>query len=461
MTAASRAGSSVEIRTSIWAARWNTSSGWNARKRLVEGYTIADIQLDQVGAAIQCVLEVGPRASAQTVDDKHFGAGGDERSHDVRTMKPAPSRHHRSHDPQARGSFATGFSRRRCPRTTADRPPDDQGIQRKGQGSLMTKARRLARLFFRARFLAAIVAVLLSALVLLPDRLGLDRWTPFAQVVVFRPGFAAATVVLSVLMLASRRAWPSAVALIVVGVLATVAVLPRTVPGPEPATGGRELSVLLFNVYDGRADAAVLAQVIRDRRPDLVALPEAGQDFRARIDHELAGQGYRSWSSRGPGEPDIDSVTALAAPSAGAVHVELGAQTLFPYLELSGGGLGRLKFVAFHAAAPVSGRMAQWRHDLGLLPSWCSSSGHAIVAGDLNATLDQSVLRDNATGCSDAAARRGQGLVGTWPSTWPHWLAVPIDHVLATAGIDTRDVDVLDIPGSDHRAIFARLRLPE
>lgn len=325
---------------------------------------------------------------------------------------------------------------------------------------MMTKARRLARLLLRARFMAAVVAVLLSALVLLPDRLGLDWWTPFAQVVVFRPGLAAATVVLSVLMLARREAWPSAVALMVVGVLAAVAVLPRIVPGPEPATGGRELSVLLFNVYDGRADAAVLAQVIRDRRPDLVALPEAGQSFRVRVDHELAGQGYRSWSSRGPGEPDIDSVTALSAPSVGTVHVELGAQTLFPYLELSGGALGRLKFVAFHAAPPVSGRMDQWRHDLGLLPRWCSLSSHAIVAGDLNATLDQSVLRDNASGCSDAAARRGQGLVGTWPSTWPHWLGVPIDHVLATGGIDARDVDVLDIPGSDHRAIFARLHLP-
>lgn len=159
---------------------------------------------------------------------------------------------------------------------------------------MMIKARWLARLLLRARFLAAVVAVLLSALVLLPDRLGLDQWTPFAQVVAFRPGLAAATVVLSVLMLARRRAWPSAAALMVVGVLAAATVLPRTVPGPEPAAGGRELSILLFNAYHGRADAVALAQVIRDRSPDLVALPETGQGFRAQVDHELAGQGYRS-----------------------------------------------------------------------------------------------------------------------------------------------------------------------
>jgi endonuclease/exonuclease/phosphatase (EEP) superfamily protein YafD len=110
--------------------------------------------------------------------------------------------------------------------------------------------------------------------------------------------------------------------------------------------------------------------------------------------------------------------------------------------------------------APVPDTTDRWRRDLGVLRRWCLS-GHAIVAADLNATLDHSLLRVNANGCSDAADRRGQGLVGTWPSTWPRWLAVPIDHVLATAGIDTRDVDVLDIPGSDHRAIFARLCLPD
>ncbi|MGH3783192.1 MAG: endonuclease/exonuclease/phosphatase family protein [Pseudonocardiaceae bacterium] len=82
------------------------------------------------------------------------------------------------------------------------------------------------------------------------------------------------------------------------------------------------------------------------------------------------------------------------------------------------------------------------------------------MAGDFNATLHHSVLRDNVNGCSNAAACRGQGLVSNWPATWPRWFAAPIDHILATDGIHARDVEVLDIPGSDHRAIFARLRLP-
>ena len=59
-------------------------------------------------------------------------------------------------------------------------------------------------------------------------------------------------------------------------------------------------------------------------------------------------------------------------------------------------------------------------------------------------------LRDNASGCMDAADRRGQGMVGTWPSTWPRWLAFPIDHVLATAGIDARDAGVARLRARDY-----------
>jgi hypothetical protein len=66
----------------------------------------------------------------------------------------------------------------------------------------MAKAQRLALRLLRARSLAAVAVVAISVLVLLPDWLGLDQWTPFAQVVVFRPVLTAATVVLGVLMLA-------------------------------------------------------------------------------------------------------------------------------------------------------------------------------------------------------------------------------------------------------------------
>jgi endonuclease/exonuclease/phosphatase (EEP) superfamily protein YafD len=64
------------------------------------------------------------------------------------------------------------------------------------------------------------------------------------------------------------------------------------------------------------------------------------------------------------------------------------------------------------------------------------------------------------TGCADATERTGEGLVATWPTRFPRWFGVQIDHVLVTGGITAETTTVHDIPGSDHRAIVTRLRLP-
>jgi endonuclease/exonuclease/phosphatase family metal-dependent hydrolase len=44
-------------------------------------------------------------------------------------------------------------------------------------------------------------------------------------------------------------------------------------------------------VGHGRADVAALAAVVREQRPDLVVLPEAGRRFRERLEPELDGLG--------------------------------------------------------------------------------------------------------------------------------------------------------------------------
>jgi endonuclease/exonuclease/phosphatase (EEP) superfamily protein YafD len=146
----------------------------------------------------------------------------------------------------------------------------------------------------------------------------------------------------------------------------------------------------------------------------------------------------------------------------GAVAAQIDRSTGFPSVEVSGAGLGDLRFVAFHSIAPTPGEIPEWSSDLATLGRWCADrqAGPVIVAGDFNATLDHSVFRSALTGCSDAAERTGDGLVGTWPSSLPRWLGPQIDHVLITGGITAETLSVHDIPGSDHRAVVTRLRLP-
>jgi endonuclease/exonuclease/phosphatase (EEP) superfamily protein YafD len=304
-------------------------------------------------------------------------------------------------------------------------------------------------------------------LLTLPDLLGVDRVTPFAQVVSFRPyvlvGLAALVLVLAGLSWRFRQLVRAAVVLLVVLAVGVAMTVPRTRPDPLPS-GGWALSVLTFNTLDGSADVAELAEVIRTARPDLAALIEVGQSYRGRLAPLVEPLGYRMVTATGTdtdGVTDVYGVTALVAEHLRGMTSNLDMSTPFPIVEIRGGALGATRFVAFHAVAPRLGDVPQWSSDLGKLTRYCTGATPAIVAGDFNATLDHSVLRAATAGCSDAAAQRGQGLQATWPTWLPDWFGPQVDHVFATNPIAAEDFSVREISGSDHRAVLVRLRLPD
>lgn len=300
----------------------------------------------------------------------------------------------------------------------------------------------------------------------LPDLLRIDRVTPFAQVVSFRPyllvGVAALVLVLAGLSWRHRQLAVAAVALLVVLVVGVVMTVPRTQAGPLPAAG-RSVSVLTFNALDGAADVTALAELIRAERPDLAALIEVGDAYRDRLAPLVEPLGYRMVTAMGTdsdGVTDVFGVTAVVAGHLGDVTSSVDRSTQFPIVEVAGGALASTRFVAFHAVAPRLGDVAEWRSDVGKLRRYCGGA-RAIVAGDFNATLDHSVLRDATAGCSDAAAGRGQGLQATWPTWMPDWFGPQVDHVFATHPIVAEHFAVREVAGSDHRAVLVRLRLPE
>jgi endonuclease/exonuclease/phosphatase (EEP) superfamily protein YafD len=313
--------------------------------------------------------------------------------------------------------------------------------------------------------IAAVLFTALAVIGTLPDLLfGLDSFSPFVQVVSFRPLLLAVGTALLVLLAAvtwfRRGAWPFAAGLAAVLLVGGALVLPRVLPDPVP-TGGRTLTVLSFNAFEGKADVAALAELIRTERPDLIALPEAGSRYSGRLAALIGPLGYRLHSSNLGDVRDISNTAVAVAAGIGDVRVTAADQTsVLPYVELTGGRLGALRFVVYHSAAPVPGQVRQWRSDLATLPRWCAGPTPAIVAGDFNATLDHSALRAGTAGCADAAAQRGEGLVPTWgPSPRSRMLGPQIDHVMATTGIVAETFSVLELPGSDHRALLTRLRL--
>jgi endonuclease/exonuclease/phosphatase family metal-dependent hydrolase len=85
-----------------------------------------------------------------------------------------------------------------------------------------------------------------------------------------------------------------------------------------------------------------------------------------------------------------------------------------------------------------------------------------ILAGDFNATLDHAQFRQLLRrGYADAASQAGHGLSftwGPWPERGPALLA--IDHVLTDRHCAVVTTSAHLLAGSDHRALYAELRLP-
>lgn len=312
---------------------------------------------------------------------------------------------------------------------------------------------------------ASVVLLLgtLAAVFLAPELFSLAQALPFVIFAALRPAAAVGLLILTALTLLARwRWWPQALAVGLVAALALgYVIVSRTIAGSAPGPG-RTLTLLSFNVYDGHADVGALAQTIDTQRPDVVVMPEAGEHYRQLLLPMIADLGYRSWTTGLPGAEDVEGILILAAPRLDNVAAEpLHVGTKFRWIQLFGGTLGATHVVAVHAAAPLPGQMRRWLSDTRTLQRWCGPGrGPNILIGDFNATLDQSLLRSATSDCADVAVEQGLGLVATWPSALPRWFGIQIDHVFTAGGIQSANLQVLDIPGSDHRALLTRVIMP-
>jgi endonuclease/exonuclease/phosphatase (EEP) superfamily protein YafD len=300
-----------------------------------------------------------------------------------------------------------------------------------------------------------------AAVVLLPDVLRLDGRLPMIATVAWRPQAVAGAALTASALVTWRPTRPAGAVLCAVAAAGAVAVARRTGTERAAVATGEPLTVLSANVFTGRADTGLLAELIERVEPDFVVLPEAGCDFRDKLLPLVAHLGYSGWAATPPGMADILGVVLLAGPRAGQIQVEAGRDLRYRHLEATGGLLGSRTLFAVHTAAPRTPRLAaRWRRELGVVGRWARTTPAPVVAGDLNATLDHAPLRAALGGCVPAA-RGLRALLGTYPSRLPRWFGIRIDHVLVPAGTTVVDVSVHDVPGSDHRAVVARLVLPE
>ncbi|MGN9808392.1 endonuclease/exonuclease/phosphatase family protein [Micromonospora sp. BQ11] len=292
--------------------------------------------------------------------------------------------------------------------------------------------------------------------------LGLDRG-PGVQVLAFTPYAAAGSLAPLVLAVALRRRWTAAVAAVATAVL-VVLVVPRMLSSPQPDAGGPTVRLLTANLLAGAADARTLVDLVRRHRVDVLAV----QEFTPGAQAELDRLGLAELLPHRQLHPQVGTVGSglyarFPIGEGGVRHNRGGWGFDQAYGTVAVPGAPPVRVESAHPAAPYAiDQVGHWRTDLAAQPPATPDGPLRILAGDFNATLDHTPLRDLLhTGYVDAADAAGAGLVGTWgPYDGDPIPPVTIDHVLVDRRIAVRAVSVHDVPGSDHRAVLAEVALP-
>jgi len=305
---------------------------------------------------------------------------------------------------------------------------------------------------------AAVIPIALWAVVRL---LGLDSDSgfPLVPLIAYTPYIAAAALLVMGVAVALGN-WAAAVLATAATACLIAVVAPRAAgDGDAFPAGAEELRVLSANVRRGTADAGALVALVRRLKPDVLSVQELTPGFARRLDvvgiarvlpHVLLSA---QQDAGGGGLYSRLPMRALPPLPLHVFHMRRAA------LRLSNGDTVRM--VEVHPYAPTRGDIDVWRASLGTLPPADPSGPPWVLAGDFNSTLDFVDLRDLLdTGYRDAGEVTGRGLEATWPQGEIFPPPVTIDHVFADKRIAIVDYAVEGLPGSDHRAIFARLAIP-
>ena len=120
---------------------------------------------------------------------------------------------------------------------------------------------------------------------------------------------------------------------------------------------------------------------------------------------------------------------------------------------------GKFTIIGTHCLPPVSGRYFASRnaHLKALAGRVMKTRGPVVVAGDLNTSMWSVHYRDLVERSGLRNARKGHGLLPTWPSGATWLLRIPIDHVLHSHHFTAASARTAQIQGSDHLALIVDL----
>jgi endonuclease/exonuclease/phosphatase (EEP) superfamily protein YafD len=260
------------------------------------------------------------------------------------------------------------------------------------------------------------------------------------------------------LLLALRRKWLPAAALLVIAALNAWPVLPY-VPHLAPAVAAppaaARLKVLAVNVSFRQFSARRFREIVAEAAPDVLLVVEFtphAEEVLAEFDKVFPQQlkapaegpyGIALWSR-------FPLQSAYTFPLGPVQGVEARVQT----------PAGVFTLLGAHLVSPTLPRRAEQRNEgLQMLAERRAAiSGPVIVAGDFNVTPYSPYYSDWLATTRLTDSRYGRTLSASWPAILPI-LGIPIDHVAVSNEFAILSHQRLPAFGSDHWGIMAELAL--
>ncbi len=296
--------------------------------------------------------------------------------------------------------------------------------------------------FFAALLLAGTTLVPFAVLLGADAPWWADLLSPFVLHAIVGAGLAAALAALD-------RRWKLCATAALVAATCGALARPLWTGAVPAAADGPALTLLHVNAHFASPDPQAVAELVRDSGADLAVIVELGPPLADRLAALPAP--WRplvvrpSRDAFGIGVYARQAATATRAPQLGHVFPTVEVVWRFDGVEHVIRGV--------HPMPPFSAYSTHTnRAHLAELAAWVRGEPRpTIVLGDLNATLwSASWAPIEAAGLR--SAMRGHGNVGTWPSALGG-AGITIDHVLLPEALAVRQIEAVEVPGSDHRGL--------
>lgn len=273
----------------------------------------------------------------------------------------------------------------------------------------------------------------------------------------FRLQYLVAAVLLAAALPAARQ-HRAAAAMVAIVVLNAVYVLPWYGLGrPAHATPASTLTLLLANVRVDNSEFDGLLRLIEAEKPDVIVVQELTPAWAEALQPLRSEWRYGDAIARtdpfGIGlfsRVPVDATDRIDSPP-------LGLPTLVATVTP---GDRPVTIVATHPMNPISAGGAVARnHQLDSIAALVGAREADVLIGDLNTSVWSRTYRRLQTETGMNNARRGYGVLPSWPTFLPVAM-IPLDHCLVAPGIVVLDARTGDDIGSDHLPLIVTLGFP-